>query len=171
MRILVALDLSDATESILAVARRAAKASNASIILLHVAPPDPAFVGYEPGPQTVRDQVAHDYRDQHRTLHTLAEELNREGIETTALLIQESCQIYSAGSGTPESRFHRHGNARTWRHARSYRRQRRKCGHPRYDAAGATRAVAENLKSDFFGDRSPRELVSATRRNELLSLS
>ena len=88
MRILVALDLSDATESILAVARRAAKASNGSLILLHVAPPDPDFVGYEPGPQTVRDQVAHEFRDQHRTLHALAEELNGEGIETTALLIQ-----------------------------------------------------------------------------------
>jgi nucleotide-binding universal stress UspA family protein len=88
MRILVALDLSDATERILAVARRAAKASNASIILLHVADPDPDFVGYEPGPQTVRDQVAHGFRDQHRALQTLAEELRREGIETTALLIQ-----------------------------------------------------------------------------------
>src|SRR4051812_20598922 len=88
MRILVALDLSDATESILAVARRAAKASNGSIILLHVADPDPDFVGYEVGPQVVRDQVAHGFRDQHRALHTLAEELRREGIETTALLIQ-----------------------------------------------------------------------------------
>ena len=88
MRILVALDLSDATESILAVARRAAKASNASIILLHVAPPDPAFVGYEAGPEVVRDQVAHEYRDQHRALHALADGLRGEGIETTPLLIQ-----------------------------------------------------------------------------------
>lgn len=88
MRILVPLDLSDATAPVLAVTRRAAKACGGSIILLHVAEPDPAFVGYAAGPEVVREQVAHEYREQHRALHSLAEDLRREEIETTALLIQ-----------------------------------------------------------------------------------
>ena len=88
MRILVPLDLSDATAPVLAVARRAAKACGSSIVLLHVTEPDPAFVGYAAGPEVVREQVAHEYREQHRALHSLAEDLRREAIETMPLLIQ-----------------------------------------------------------------------------------
>ena len=88
MRILVALDLSDATTPVLATAERAAKACGGSIILLHVTEPDPEFVGYETGPDVVRDEVAHQYRDQHRTLQSHAQALRDGGIETTALLIQ-----------------------------------------------------------------------------------
>jgi nucleotide-binding universal stress UspA family protein len=88
MRILVPLDLSDASPAVLAVARRAAGACGASIVLLHVAEPDPAFVGYDAGPEVVREQVAREYREQHRALHSLAEDLRREEFETMALLIQ-----------------------------------------------------------------------------------
>jgi len=88
MRILVPVDLSEATAAVMAVARRAAQACNGSLILLHVAEPNPGFVGYEAGPEVVRDQVAREYREQHRTLHSLAEDLRSDGIEAIALLIQ-----------------------------------------------------------------------------------
>ena len=88
MRFLVPLDLSEATPPVLAMVRRAAQASGNSVVLLHVAEPNPAFVGYEAGPGVVREQVAHEYREQHQVLHSHAEALRADGIETTALLIQ-----------------------------------------------------------------------------------
>lgn len=88
MRLLVALDFADATERLLAVAENAAKASGAAVYLIHVAEPNPAFVGYEAGPDVVRDQVAHEFRDQHRMLQAHADKLRAAGIEATALLVQ-----------------------------------------------------------------------------------
>jgi len=88
MRLLVPVDLSDATPPVIAMAHRAAQASGSSVVLLHVAEPNPAFVGYEAGPGVVREQVAHEYREQHQVLHSHAEALRADGIETTALLIQ-----------------------------------------------------------------------------------
>ena len=88
MHFLVPLDLSDATTPVLAVARRAAQASHAAVVLLHVAEPDPDFVGYEAGPGVGREQVAHEYHEQHHVLHSHAEAIRNEGIEATALLIQ-----------------------------------------------------------------------------------
>lgn len=88
MRFLVPVDLSDATPHVLAIARRAAQASGSSVVLLHVAAPNPDFVGYEAGPGVVREQVAHEYREQHGVLHSHAEAFRADGIDTTALLIQ-----------------------------------------------------------------------------------
>lgn len=88
MRLLVALDFADATERLLAVAQNAAKASGAEVYLIHVAEPNPAFVGYEAGPDVVRDQVAQEFREQHRMLQGHADKMRAAGIEATALLVQ-----------------------------------------------------------------------------------
>ncbi len=60
----------------------------ARLWLLHVAAPEPAFVGYEPGPQSVRDQRATELRDEHATLQRRAAELRERGLDAAALLIQ-----------------------------------------------------------------------------------
>lgn len=88
MRLLVSIDFGDRTDRILAVARRTAKATHGSVFLVHVAEPEPEFVGYDAGPVVVRDQVAQEYREQHRTLQAYAEELRAGSTEATALLIQ-----------------------------------------------------------------------------------
>jgi nucleotide-binding universal stress UspA family protein len=88
MLLLVPIDLSAATPPVLAIAQRAAQTTGSSVVLLHVAEPNPVFVGYEAGPGVVREQVAHEYREQHQLLHAHAEALRADGIETTALLIQ-----------------------------------------------------------------------------------
>lgn len=88
MRFLVAIDFADVTEQLLAVAQKSAKASGAAVYLVHVAEPDPAFVGYEAGSGAVRDQVAHEYREQHRMLQAHAESMRATGVEVTALLVQ-----------------------------------------------------------------------------------
>ena len=50
--------------------------------------PEPDFVGYEAGPQTVRDQVASELRDECRRAQQLAEKLRRSGLDVTALCPQ-----------------------------------------------------------------------------------
>jgi nucleotide-binding universal stress UspA family protein len=57
---------------------------------MHVAAPDPAFVGWDPGPDVVRHQRATDLRDEHRQVQEFAEKLRARGIDTQALLIQGS---------------------------------------------------------------------------------
>lgn len=87
MNLLVALDLSAASNDVLNAARKAAAATNAEVRLLHVAEPNPSFVGYEAGPDVVRDQVAREHRNEHRALQEHADRLREAGIDAAALLI------------------------------------------------------------------------------------
>jgi nucleotide-binding universal stress UspA family protein len=66
--VLACIDLSDVSDAVLACAVRLADALGEELIVLHVAAPDPDFVGYEAGPQSVRDQVAARLREDHRKL-------------------------------------------------------------------------------------------------------
>jgi nucleotide-binding universal stress UspA family protein len=86
--ILAALDFSPVAASVLARAIEMAERFGARLWLIHVAAPEPAFVGYEPGPQTVRDHRATELREEHRALQRHAEELRERGLGATALLIQ-----------------------------------------------------------------------------------
>ncbi len=88
MNILVALELSDSSSAVQLEALKYAKLLAAKVWLIHVACPDPAFVGYKAGPNCERDQVAKDYHEQHQKLHSAAEEFREMGIETVPLLIQ-----------------------------------------------------------------------------------
>lgn len=65
-----------------------ARAFSAELCLLHVAAPDPTFVGYEAGPQTVRDAVAEEFREEHRQLHALKEPIEAQGVTVSSLCIQ-----------------------------------------------------------------------------------
>lgn len=87
-KLLAALDFSDATGQVLDQAAALAEAFSAELTLLHVAAPDPDFVGYEAGPDTVRDTRAGELRGEHRKLQELADGLRERGIPTRALLIQ-----------------------------------------------------------------------------------
>ena len=87
-RILAAIDFSDVTGAVVQSAAGIAKAFQASLHLLHVAPPDPDFVGYEPGPQSVRDTVAGKIRKEHHQLQELETDLRSKGLDVHALLVQ-----------------------------------------------------------------------------------
>ena len=81
MRILLALDFSSLTSALVAQVQGLAGDSAGSghtveVFVLHVAAPDPDFVGYEAGPQSVRDQRANELREEHRELEALAERLS-----------------------------------------------------------------------------------------------
>jgi nucleotide-binding universal stress UspA family protein len=88
MRLLVPLDLSSATDRVLAATRAVARDSKAEVWLLHVGEPNPDFVGYETGSEAVRDVIAQEYRGEHRKLQEYAAMLRAEGIEATALTIR-----------------------------------------------------------------------------------
>ena len=86
--ILVPVDFSEVSAAVIATAESLAEAFSAKVWLIHVAAPDPEFVGFDVGPQSVRDQRASNLRDEHRHLQDEAERLRGGGIDATALLIQ-----------------------------------------------------------------------------------
>jgi nucleotide-binding universal stress UspA family protein len=88
MKILAAIDFSTVTEQVLATLTRMAATFPAQVWLIHVVPPDPAFVGYEAGPDVVRGQVAVELHASHQQLQKLADRLRASGVETTALQLQ-----------------------------------------------------------------------------------
>ncbi len=87
-RIVAAVDFSEVTAQVVECAAALAERFGSELRLVHVAPGDPEFVGYEAGPQVVRDQVADELRDAHRALHELAEGLRRRGIDAKASLLR-----------------------------------------------------------------------------------
>ena len=88
MNILVAIDFSDKAGRILDAAKKLAHAMSAKVSLVHIAEPDPDFVGYKGGPDVVRDQVAAQFHREHRMIQDAAESLRADGIDATALLAQ-----------------------------------------------------------------------------------
>jgi len=104
-RILALIDFSDVTNSVIATASQLATATEFELLLLHVAEPDPDFVGYDVGPETVRDDVAHELRDEHREIATLAESVTTSGLKCRSIMVQgptvatalEQAEQHSAG--------------------------------------------------------------------------
>ena len=88
MNILVASDLSEAAAPVVQAARTFALSSAANLWLVHVAEPEPDFVGFDAGPVTVRHDMASKFRDAHRRLQQCAEEFRQAGINATPLLLQ-----------------------------------------------------------------------------------
>mgnify|MGYP000297774083 CR=1 FL=1 len=86
--ILVALDLNEPTVELLLYAEEIAKRFDAKLWLVHIAAPDPDFVGYEPGPQYVRDYRAEELRKEHQQLQDLARTFENNVIQAEGLLIE-----------------------------------------------------------------------------------
>ena len=84
MNALVAIDLSPVSWTIIEQAKALLNQSGTSHFwLLHIANPEPDFVGYEPGPQAVRDAQAVDFHQQHQDLQAYAERLRAGGTACT----------------------------------------------------------------------------------------
>jgi nucleotide-binding universal stress UspA family protein len=87
-RILVCVDFSEVTERVVGYAKTVSALSGAEVRLLHVAAPNPDFVGFEAGPDVVRNQVAHALRDEHEKLERLAEMFAEANVRAKPLMIQ-----------------------------------------------------------------------------------
>ena len=88
MKLLVAVDMSSITETIIDKVIEIGLKINPQIWLVHVVQPDPDFVGYDVGPQTERDFIAKKYQQKHRDLQSLAEPMKAKGLKVTPLLLQ-----------------------------------------------------------------------------------
>lgn len=86
--ILVPLDFSDISEHVLDVAGGLAKPLNAKLWLVHVAAPEPDFVGFDVGPESVREGRADELRKEHVDLQSLTTDLLKRSIQSEALLVQ-----------------------------------------------------------------------------------
>jgi nucleotide-binding universal stress UspA family protein len=86
--ILVAIDFHDKTQILIDSAIKFAKVFDSKIWLLHVAAPDPDFVGYGVGPQYIRDFRADELKEQHQHLISYADSIKSYGLEADGLVIQ-----------------------------------------------------------------------------------
>lgn len=88
MKVLVAVDLSEVSAKMLEAVRRIPTRDGLSVVVLHVAEPDPDFVGWEAGPGVVRDQVARQFRDEKHAVEAMAAKLRDDGIDARGLVVQ-----------------------------------------------------------------------------------
>jgi nucleotide-binding universal stress UspA family protein len=99
MKILVAVDFSDATQKVVAQAKLLAQAFSAKLLLLHSveAPPDPSLLAYEPDllfggiepdPAAIRGTLAERFRHEHERLLQFSQAIREAGIDCNALLVQ-----------------------------------------------------------------------------------
>ena len=84
--ILVAVDFSPVTRFLLDAAVRVAEVGT-KVYLIHVAAPEPDFVGYSVGPQYIRDDRATELREEHKILSGYKDELIHKGLDVEALLV------------------------------------------------------------------------------------
>ena len=86
--ILVTIELEDQSNIILEKATEIAAKFGAKVWLVHIAAPEPDFIGYGTGPQYIRDTLAQDLREEHRTLQRYADDMKTKGVEAEGLLVQ-----------------------------------------------------------------------------------
>ncbi|NEO99816.1 MAG: universal stress protein [Symploca sp. SIO2E9] len=86
--ILAAIDFSEITSAVIAQAELLAEATKSKLWLIHIASPNPDFIGYKTGPQTERNYLARKFHNQHRQLQEWAQQLRQKGIDAVALMIQ-----------------------------------------------------------------------------------
>ena len=86
--ILVAIEFEETDQVLIAKASDLAKAFNSKLWLIHVSAPDPDFVGYDVGPQYIRDSRAEELRNEHKLIQKYSAALSAAGIDSEGLLIQ-----------------------------------------------------------------------------------
>ena len=85
--ILVGIDFKQNSDLLIDKAIELAEKFNSKIWLLHAAAPEPDFVGYSAGPQTIRDARAHELKNENNTLSDYVNRIQDKGIDSIALLI------------------------------------------------------------------------------------
>lgn len=97
--IIAAIDFSDVSQKVVSKAADIATLTGAKILVLHVAAPNPDFVGFETGPQTERDFRAESLSAEENRLNEIADQLKEAGLiassklqegPTTATILKEA---------------------------------------------------------------------------------
>ncbi len=88
MNLLAAVDLSATSDRVVEQARGLALALGGRLWLLHVAEPEPEFVGHAVDSPEMRDVLASHFHQEHRELQRISGELRAAGIACDAILTQ-----------------------------------------------------------------------------------
>lgn len=86
--ILVAVDFDDNTRPLIDQAIALAEKFEAKVWLIHIAEPNPDFVGFDEGPQYIRNSKAEELREEHRMVQAQTEKFTDRGIDAEGLLVQ-----------------------------------------------------------------------------------
>lgn len=86
--ILLPIDFKGNEQLLLDKTYEIAEKFNSKVWLIHVAAPDPDYIGYDAGPQFIRDSRADELREEHKQIQSFARQLTQKGVDTDALLIQ-----------------------------------------------------------------------------------
>lgn len=86
--ILVTLAFEEKANTLVETAAEFAIKFGAKVWLVHVAAPDPDFIGYDVGPQYIREVRADELRKEHRLIQKWAAHLESRGVQSDGLLIQ-----------------------------------------------------------------------------------
>lgn len=86
--ILVAIDFNKNEKLLIDKAFQLAESFGSKLWLMHISAPDPDFVGYDVGPQYIRDSRATDLRKEHQQLQEYSTLLKKKGVVSEGLLVQ-----------------------------------------------------------------------------------
>jgi nucleotide-binding universal stress UspA family protein len=86
--ILVAIDFNENEALLIEKATQFAESFDSKLWLTHIAAPDPDFVGYDVGPQYIRDSRANELRKEHKMLQEYTNTIENKGIKAEGLLVQ-----------------------------------------------------------------------------------
>ena len=86
--ILLGIDFNDQENYLIEKAVKWAKHFDAKLWILHVADPEPEFVGFGVGPQYIRDALANELKKEHRALYEYANAIKEQGVNAEGLLIK-----------------------------------------------------------------------------------
>ena len=87
MKILVCVDLSKSTETIVNKIEELTRSLSARVWLLHNAVPEPDTLEFKVDPIAARESLAKKFHVEHLEIQKLAERLRKAGVEATALLV------------------------------------------------------------------------------------
>ena len=87
MKLLVAVDLSESTQTIVEKVEEISKEYPAKVWILHNAEPEPDFVEFKVDPLAARENLAKKFHNEHRQIQEIANRLRKAGLEATALLV------------------------------------------------------------------------------------
>ena len=87
MKLLVAVDLSESTQTIVEKVEEMNKEYPAKVWILHNAEPEPDFVEFKVDPLAARETLAKKFHNEHRQIQEIANRLRKAGLEATALLV------------------------------------------------------------------------------------
>jgi len=87
MKLLVAVDLSQPTQTIVDKVEEITREYPAKVWIIHNALPEPDYVDFKVDPLAARENLAKKFHKEHRQIQDIADRLRKSGLDATALLV------------------------------------------------------------------------------------